>query len=169
MPYMRRRSRRGLRVRPVQSFKNVVDIAPTSNVAATKIDYEIVEGVDAAAGQANAADPSVPTGSTIKSIVVSFPTQNLVNVAAFMHVTIQRFHTQQTSLPPNLVGSSSRRNQVFWQRLVSIGTNQNQTLYFRFRVPRGFQRVREGDKWTLTFQCDQIFQSAAQFIYKYYR
>ncbi len=164
--YYRRRS---FARRPVQSFKNVVDIAPTSNTANTKVDYEITDGVDAAAGQANSADPSVPTGSTIKSILVNFTTQNLVNVAAFMWVTIQRVHTQQTTLPPRLVGSSSRRNQVFFQRLYSLGQNQNQTLYFRFKVPRGFQRVREDDKWILSFESDQVHQSAAQFVYKYYR
>ncbi len=170
MPGMyRRRGRRGLAIRPVQSFKNVVDIAPTSNIANTKVDYEITEGEDVAAGQATSASITVPTGSTIKSILVNFATQNLVNVAAFMWVTIQRVHTQQTTLPPRLVGSSSRRNQVFFQRLISLGTNQNQLLYFRFRIPRGMQRVREGDKWILSFESDQIHQSAAQFIYKFYR
>lgn len=168
MPYRRGR-RRTVRA-PVQSFKKVINIAPASVGAAANNVTVIATGVDSvAAGQTSAIDSNVPTGSIIKYIEVHFNAQNLVNVAAFMHIAFQYLENGQSVVSPNVVGGSPQRNQVLRQDMFSVGQNQNVNRVYRFMIPKKFQRVREGRSWRFVSQCDQISTQVTQCIYKFYR
>ncbi len=171
MPYGRRRSRRRSSPRAViQSFKKVINTGPSSRPATTKVDFDVSKGVDSvAAGQISAVDVDVPTGSVIKGFEVQYCVQNLVNVAAFLHVSIQQLRANQLSIDPRVVGGDPQRNQVFWQRVYCIGQNQNVNIIKRFKIPPKFQRVRDGDEWVLTVISSQVYTDTYQAIYKFYR
>lgn len=168
---MRRRSySRRMVSAPIQSFKKVINHAPASRVASTTINMEIANGVDSvAAGQTSAIDVNVPTGSVIKYIDIQYSAQNLVNVAAFLWTSIIQLRSGQGNVAPNVVGGDPQRNQVHHQDFRCIGQNQNVNVRIRFKIPKRFQRVRDGDKWRFLSLGDQVHTSAAQIIYKFYR
>ncbi len=154
----------------IQSYKKVLNFAPTSRAASTKLNQILTTGTDSvAAGQTGVTDSAVPTGAVIKYIEISFSVANLVNVSQFFWYTIQMVHTGQSSVAPRVVGGNAQRNQVFHQVQFMVGQSQNSNHMFRFKIPKKFQRVREGDKWQLVFESDQVFTEACQVIYKFYR
>ncbi len=172
MAYGRRRTRRSTRpMAVVQSYKKVLNFAPTSRAASTQVNYELVKGTDSvAAGQTGPTDAAVPTGSIIKSIEIQYTDQNLVNIASFLHVCIQRrLSGQAASVGCNVVGGSPQRNQVHWQSLRTIGQNQNVVIVKRFKIPAKYQRVREGAIWEFSNLASTIHTNACQVIYKFYR
>lgn len=170
---MRRyRSRRGgSRIgNVIQSYKKVLNFAPVSTAAAAVTNFSASVGQDSvAAGQTTVTDPNVPTGSLIKYIEVQLALQNLVNIAGFAHVVMQRIESGQTRVVPNAVGGNPQRNQVLHQELFCVGQNQNVNRTLRFKVPPKFQRVKEGSQWQYTLTCDVIHTPACQIIYKFYR
>lgn len=154
----------------IQSFKKVLNTAPTSRAASTNIVYDLVSGVDSvAAGQTGVIDDQVPTGSVIKEIIIQYSVINLVSVAMFNNISIQHLRSGQTSISPIVVGGNPQRNQVHLQKMKSVGQDQQRDYEIRFKIPRKYQRVREGDKWVLTSLCNQIFTDNLQVIYKFYR
>lgn len=171
MRYRRSSRRTGRRLgNVVQSFKKVINAAPASVAASTSVNYIASTGTDSvAAGQTSPTDSNVPTGSVIKYIEFQFAIQNLVNVAAFCWLTVQRLETGQTPVNPQVVGGDPLRNQVLHQELFSVGQNQNVNRVVRFKVPPRFQRVKDGSTWRVRLQSDQISTQAMQIIYKFYR
>ncbi len=149
-------------------FKKVINRGPVS-LTTQKIDDLIVTGKDStSAGQASTTDVDVPTGAKLSVIDIQYTFGNLANVAATIWWTIQIKRGGQTStVHPQTVGGDNQRNQVFKQLMRSAGENQNVTMHQRFKVPKMFRRVREGDSWTVTWICDETVNRAAQFIYKF--
>ncbi len=169
---MRRRNhRRTMAVRNiVQSFKKVINDAPASRLSATSIQTTLSTGVDSvAAGQTGPTDSNVPTGSVIKFFEIQWSMGNVSGGNNFFNVAIMQVHTGQSIVAPNVVGGSALRNQVFHQDAFQIGTDQNGSRKYRFKVPPKFQRVREGDSWRFIRQGDATFSDAVQVIYKFYR
>ncbi len=170
MPY-RRRMRRSVRPRAViQSYKKVLNFAPTSIAAGGNNTYILVTGEDSvAAGQTSATDNGVPTGAVVKYIEIQFSAVNLVSVASFMHIAIQHLRSGQSIVGPNATGGDPQRNQVHHLDMYTLGANQNNNRRFRFKIPAKFQRVRDGDVWVFVTTCDSIHTAGAQVIYKFYR
>ncbi len=165
------RRRRVTRMAPViQSFKKVMNDAPASRAAGATIDLKMSDGEDSvAAGQTGPIDAGVPTGSLIKFFEIQYCVTNLVAISLFMHVSIQLIRSGQTNIAPNVVGGNPQRNQVFYQKLYSVGKEQNSTLIVRFKVPKRFQRVRDGDTWQFVRTGSAVYTDATQVIYKFYR
>ncbi len=167
--FRRRRARTRTRV-ITQSFKKVINYAPTSRIGATKIDFEMATGQDSvAAGQTGPVDVNVPTGSIIESIEIQYTIQNVLASAAFCHVAIQRVLPSQSSISPNVIGGSNQRNQVHWQRVFAVGTQQNVNIIKRFKIPRPYQRVREGARWVFVVLPSANVTDVVQVIYKFKR
>ncbi len=172
MVFRRRRGR--MRARSlgnvVQSYKKVLNFAPTSRAAAATIVQVLVQGVDStAAGQTGPTDPFVPVGSIVKYIEIQFSWTNLVLVSLFTHFAIQHLRSGQAAVSPLLVGGDPQRNQVHLQLMKSLGQTQNGNLTIKFRIPPKYQRVRDGDKWDLVFNGNAVYVQATQVIYKFYR
>lgn len=168
MPYFRRRPMRRRLPVVVQGFKQVVNQAPVSIAAATQNTVDIVKGVDNYTGP-DALDRNVPTGAVVKFFEIQISLQNLVNVAAFVWITVQRLEQGQAYIDGQTVGGANQRNQVYHQVQRAVGQNQNVNITIRFRVPKGFQRVRANQFWGVTIKSDQITTQATQVIYKFYR
>ncbi len=169
---MRRRNYRSRGASPVviQSFKKVLNDAPTSRVPATNIVLNLAKGVDSvAAGQTGVIDADVPTGCVIRSIEIQWSYANLSGGNCFIHTTIQKLRSGQGGIAANLVGGNPQRNQVFHQTMRSIGTDQNGNAVFRLKIPKMFQRMREGDVWQFSRTGTAVYTDALQVIYKFYR
>lgn len=171
MRYRRSFRRSARRTGPiVQSFKKVLNHAPSSIAAGTNTSYAMVAGVDSvAAGQTTAIDDFVPTGAIVKYIEFQYSGANLVNVANFLHFTVQHLRSGQAFIASDAVGGNPIRNQVHLQVLRTAGQLQNTNVVIRFKVPKKYQRVREGDSWVVVVKNSAIITAAAQVIYKFYR
>ncbi len=153
----------------IQSFKKVINIAPASVAAGTSV-VAISLGTDSvAAGQTSPTDNAVPTGSVIKYFEIQHALANLAAVGAHIHTAIELLHSGQSLIGPDVVGGNPKRNQVFNQRLYQIGENQSDSKVFRFKIPKKFQRVREGDAWQFIWKNSNTVSAATQVIYKFYR
>lgn len=159
-------------MRPViQSYKKVLNEGPVSAPADINV-FNISEGEDSvAAGQTGPADVSVPTGSVMKYFELQHAVGNTgtTNDVAFVHVSIQHLHKDQSIVDPAAVGGNKKRNQVMFQQLFQIGLDESNNRTYKYKIPKSFQRVREGDTWIFVFRTDSVLTSAIQCIYKFYR
>ncbi len=157
-------------MRPViQSFKKVIFRVNASFSAGFQTE-QIAIGVDSvAAGQTSVTDPNVPTGSIIKFIEVQFAVHNSVETPCFVNCTLQYIYGSQAVIDPNAVGGNNQRNQVLHMDLFSVGALQNSTHKFKFKIPKQFQRLREGMEWQLAWRNSATVNRELQIIYKFYR
>ncbi len=168
--FRRRRSGRSMPSQVIQSYKKVLNYAPTSHAASTVINTPLSLGVDSvAAGQTGPTDASVPTGAIITSILIQCSLGNLADLVSFFNYTIQRKLSGQSNVSSILVGGNPLRNQIHKQGQVTMGQNQNRDITILFKVPKPYQRVREGATWDFNFIGNTIFTSTVQVIYKFYR
>ncbi len=154
--------------RPViRTFKKIINIIPASYGAGFS-NVIFAEGKDgAAANQTSATDNDVPTGCLIKTVTIQFAAVNLVAAAAFLNLTIQYKLTGQSFIDPGILGGHTQRNQVFFQKCVASGLGQNVNFQKTFKVPKGFQRIREGMQWSFTWSNSASVSAIAQVIYKF--
>ncbi len=138
-----------------------------ASFAAGQRDEELCVGVDSLAiGQTTATDANVPTGSRVKFIEVQFPVTNAVDQTAYINCSIQYVLSSQSFINPDAVGGNPRRNQVLHQELFSVGFNQNSTHKFRVKVPKQFQRMKDGMKWLLVWSNSNTVNRRLQIVYK---
>lgn len=152
---------------PIQSYKQIRQDAPASVGAGTNT-YSMVVGVDSYTGP-SAQNNEVPTGAVIAAIDIQGTVSNLVSVTMNTWVSIQHIRSGQAAISPRATGGDPQRNQVHLQLLRSTGKDQNQNFHIKFKVPKRFGRVREGDVWQLVTNSDQTHTEAWQTIYKFYR
>ncbi len=166
----RRRFRGGTNPRMIiKSYKKVLNFAGTTRAAAALVSKVLIVGVDSTAiGQTGPVDGNVPTGSIVKVINCEINFANLTNVSAEVHLNIQLQHSGQSVVDPRVVGGNPQRNQVFYQKLFPCLFHQNTRWAKAFKIPPKFQRVREGDFWSVTHISNQINTDIGQFIYKVY-
>ncbi len=153
---------------PVQSYKQITVDGPANRAAATTIVHTFLSGLDNYVGP-TAANSEVPTGASVSSVLVMLTFTNLVSVSALLHLNVQLFRSGGTAVTPGAVGGSPARNTVIYTQMIFLGQNQNNNFMFRVKIPKLFQRVREGDAWQLRYRADAVFASATQVIYKFYR
>lgn len=168
---MRRYSRGGQRRTTgtvVQSFKKVILHLPVSTAVQTAPDISV--GTDSvAAGQTSITDANVPTGSIIKAVRVQVALSNNTANNVVVNMTIQQLHTGQGNVSPLAVGGNPQRNQVFKQWLIPIATGQEKMVDYLFKIPKKYQRVREGSRWRMVTESNFARFESYQFIYKFYR
>ncbi len=161
--------RRGMKA-VIQSYKKVINHAPASTAAGVNRDMILVTGVDSvAAGQTSVTDSSVPTGAIVKFIDIKLVVGNSTLANVFCHVAIMYTLTGQGVVSPLTVGGSALRNQVLHQDMFAVQQSQNTNKLYRFKIPKQFQRVREGRVWRIIVNADLLTSSAVQAIYKFYR
>ncbi len=167
------RSYRGSRSRSIQpviqSYKKVI-LHINASFTAGFAQEQLAVGTDSvAAGQTSATDTAVPTGSIIKFIEVQFAVSNVVSTPCYMDVTLQYFLGGQTVIDPHIVGGSNQRNQVLHMDMYQVGGDQNANRRYRFKIPKKFQRIREGMTWTIGWRNTATVNRQVQAIYKFYR
>ncbi len=168
MVFRRRRRSMGM-VRPntIRSYKKILDFAPASHAGSTKVEFIMSTGFDSVSpGQGSVTDNTVPTGSIITEFIIQYSVINLVETAMFNWWNIQLLRSGQTKVNPRVTGGNPQRNQVMRQSLRSVGQNQNRDYSFVYKIPRKYQRVREGDVWVFVSECDQTNTDCCKVIYK---
>ncbi len=149
-----------------RTYKKVLNFAPTAQSTGNHTNV-ISNGQDTLAiGQTGPTNASIPTGWFIEFIELQYSAVNLVNTTCFIHTSLQLVHSGQSVIDPIVVGGNPQRNQVFHQDMKSLGQTQNGNWKFRFKIPRQYQRVREGDSWNFTYNNTAIVTDAMQVIYK---
>jgi len=156
------------RLQPIQSYKQISVDGPASRAAATTITHNIVIGVDNYTGP-SAANNEVPTGAKIMSVYIMAAFTNLVSVSALTHFQIGCRRSGVTFPTPGAVGGNPSRNTIIHTAMFFLGQDQNNNYVFRIKIPRIYQRIREGDVFSIQYQTDAVFASATQVIYKFYR
>ncbi len=169
MPRFRSRRRSSPRT-VVQSYKKVLNFAPAS-LGAGKEDHLLVDGKDSTtSGQTGPTDANVPTGSIITSILIQQSYSNLAATARYINTSVQMLlGGQANTVASTAVGGNDQRNQVFHQELFNVGEAQNANRSYLFKVPKKYQRLREGMKWLFTYNADGTHTRSVQVIYKFYR
>ncbi len=165
--YSRRRSQR--RMQPViQSYKQITVDGPASRAAATTIFHVFVAGIDNYAGP-TAANKEVPTGAVVKYITILASFTNLVSISALLHFNVVCQRSGMVTPTPGAVGGEPTRNTVIHTAMMFIGKEQNTNIRLQIKIPKIYQRIREGDQYVLAYRTDAVFASATQVIYKFYR
>lgn len=168
MMYRRRPRRSRTLGNVVQSYKQIYINGPASGAASTNIDSSFANGVDNYSGP-TANNNEVPTGAVIKEVDCQVALSNLVAVTDNVVISIQHTRSGQTPITANAQGGNPQRNQVHYTKNIFVGKEQNTNLHWKFKIPKKYQRVREGDNWYLTLRSDQTFAYLVQCIYKFYR
>lgn len=154
---------------PIQSYKKVLFFVPAGFTAGFNNQF-MAQGTDGISGQqVTNVDGLVPTGSVIKYFEIQFCVTNLVSTPIYINCTIQYKLSGQAIVDPNAVGGSATRNQVLHMDYFTVGANQNSTHKFKFKVPKRFQRIREGMDWVMSWSTNGSVNNSTQIIYKFYR
>lgn len=165
---MRMRRRRAT-IRPrSHTFKKIIYNAGASIAAGTKNDHNIIATVDnITPKQTTNIDVDVPTGSIVTDIYCWVSFANLVSIASFASLTIQQVLANQAgTVNPFTMGGNAQRNQIFYTKFFSLGKDQNVNCMVHFKVPKKYQRMREGTLWRATTNCETIRSEASMMIYK---
>ncbi len=150
-----------------KTYKKILNFAPVTEGAGAIVHKLLVNGVDSISpGQLGVTDATVPTGAIITHIEIQFVVTNLVSVFAALNIAIQYTLQSQSPIDPRVIGGNQQRNQVFFQSMRAIAKDQNQTLIIRFKIPKSFQRVKEGMQWHFSHVTGPASSDAAQVIYK---
>jgi len=163
------RSFRGSRRSPGvarKTYKKVLNMAEASFTAGQRAE-NLLQGVDSTAiGQTSATDILVPTGARIRFFEIQFCVTNAVDQTAYINTLVQYTLSGQGNQDPDAVGGSPFRNQVLHQQLFTVGFNQNSTHNFRIKIPKQFQRVKEGMIWRFMWSNSNTVNRRVQVIYK---
>ncbi len=168
MPY---RSFRGFRKRNsrrniTRSVKYIIVQAPSSEAVGTIV-VPIGKGVDnATLGQTSSVDIDIPTGCRIESMEIWMPKVNLAATANFVTWTIQHLQTGQAVQNPITPGGNPLRKNIILTGNVGLGEGQNNQLHVRFKIPKKFQRMGDGDNWQIVNNNTTAVSTFYYVIYK---
>ncbi len=164
------RHSRGLSLRPINSVKNIIDGVFLSVAAATVTSVVLAEGVNDYTGLAK----DVPIGAKISSIylfVQILPTAGTANVDWYIW---KRPGSVTTIGPvPGATGGSVDRKWIMHEEKGIPGNAADGAYPLTFkgviRIPRGRQRMGEGDEIRLQLRGADIHNICVKAIYKFYQ
>ncbi len=156
---------------PIVSVKNIVESAGNLLTASGAAEQIVATAVNTYTG----AVAEVKVGSKILAFFIS---QHFINDAAQAAGScdwyLAKRHGAQVfaDFPdPDSVGGNTLRNQVFHQEKALPGSVSGPGMHFQgvIRIPRGQQRMREGDVWFISSDNSaQNCKICTRIIYKWY-
>lgn len=175
MPYRRRGSsggRRGFALRPVDSNKNVFEIAASTGTTIGSV--TLVQAFDSAL---LATTNAVERGSTVKAIYLSFDVCGLAATGVRQITNLYLIKNPGSNLTnpgPFFVGSSNEKKFVFRQWSFQTMRNQDGNPPFHFegwiKIPKRYRRFGADDLIQLVFITDTAAgHLSGQSIYKWYK
>ncbi len=154
-------------IRPtIRSAKYIVVQAPTSEAPGLQAVIIAVGTDNATLGQTSVIDVAIPTGARIESFEIFMPKINLSATANIITWTIQRTLSGQTVVNPLLAGGNPIRKNIILTGVLGLGDHQNNSLHIKFRVPKRFQRIGDGDQWNLVTDNLVAVTTSYYIIYK---
>jgi len=149
-----------------RSMKYVRD-QPQGTSGVAKSDYLLAKGVDnATLGQSGPTDVDIPTGCKIKQFNIMSCWGSITGVSTFIHWSIQHLKSGQTSLDPTTVGGQPTRNMVMMQGMICAGDKQNATIDIKYKIPKKFWRLADGDQWIFVTKASTNLDVVKQIIFK---
>ncbi len=166
---MARFQRRGLSLRPINSTKEIIDSTLLAVAAATVSTVVVGTAVNDYDGTVG----TFPVGASVKSLylfVQILPTAGTANVDWY----IAKSPTTIPSLPvPGAVGGDAYRKYVLHEEKGIPGNAADGAYPLTFkgviRIPRGRQRMAEGDVIFIKLRGTDIYNACVKCIYKAYR
>ncbi len=157
--------------RPIDSVKNILD--NSGNLTAnTEAEIQIATAVNTYTG----ATTECQVGSKILAFFLSIHIMNdATQAAGSTDWFLAKRHGGQvyTDFPsPEATGGSVVRNQIFHEEKALPGGTSGPGMHFQgvIKVPRGQQRVREGDIWFISvIDQSQAGKFCLKAIYKWYK
>ncbi len=162
---------RGLGLRPINSVKNIVDSTLLGVAAATVSSVVLAQAVDDYTGAAN----QVPTGASIKSIYlfvqIISADSGVANADWYMW---KRPGSVTTIGPvPGATGGSVDRKWIQHEEKGIPGNALDGAYPLTFkgviRLPRGRQRMGDGDQLRLQLRSTDVYNACVKCIYKFYK
>lgn len=135
----------------MQTYKKVITNALVSTTVTTA--YDLALGVDnTTLGQTSTTDATLPTGAKISGARIQQGIGNLTAGALQVAVTFQYLLANQVNVPSLNQGGNNQRNQVLktWHKILAPDEQFNIDTYIR--IPRKFQRLREGMRWRVVIE-----------------
>lgn len=124
-------------------------------------------GVDSIAiGQTGVTDGNIPTGARIKSVTVLFSAVNLVAAACFITGSLQYAVSGQTFIDPQTPGGQPQRSNILKTIQKAAGLSQSVDITRTFKIPKKFQRIKEGMNWGFTWATNATVSAQVCVIYK---
>ncbi len=153
-----------------RSVKYVVDIAGASEAAGLTA-HTMCKGVDISSlGQTAATSDSVPTGSKVVLFDIRMPKVNLgAATANFIHWSIQRTQSGQAVVNPSVPGGNPLRKNILLSGVLGLGAGQNNSMHIRYKVPKKFQRIADGDVWNIVNNNGLAVSAIYQFVFKVFQ
>lgn len=147
-------------------FKKQLNILAAGTTLQTNTNIAL--GVDSVAiGQTSITDANVPTGAKIQAIKVCYSASNLATVGIEVGVVLQYRLSGQSSIDPLAVGGHAQRNQVLKTWHKGIAQDDSLNINEWIKIPKKFQRLREGMSWTLSASSNSVARTESMmFIYK---
>ncbi len=175
MPYRQRgsyRNRRAFALRPIDSMKNVVELAASTGT--TLATATLVSAVD---NPATANANEVKRGSSVKAIYLSFDVCGLAATGVRQITNLYLIKNPGSNLVnpgPFTVGTSNEKKFVFKQWSFQTMRNQDGNPPFHvegwIKIPRRYTRFGTNDLLALVFQVDTAAgHLSGQCIYKWYQ
>ncbi len=149
-----------------RSAKYVID-EPQATSGVTLAQFILAVGTDnAVIGQTSGLDNNVPTGAKIKQLNIMSCWGSITGVSTFLHWSIQRVLSGQANLDPTLVGGNPLRKNIMMQGMLCIGDKQNAPLDIKYKIPKKFWRLGDGDKWVFVTKSSTNVDTVKQCVYK---
>ncbi len=150
-----------------RSVKYIVNLAGSSEAAGTQI-KTLANGLDnTTLGQTGISDTDVPVGSKITEFLIFMPKVNLgAATANFIHWSIQRLESGQSTVNPINAGGSPLRKNIMLSGVLGLGAGQNYSGKVRYKIPKKFQRIGDGVNWQLVMNNGLAVSTLYQFIFK---
>jgi len=150
-----------------RSSKYIVQQAASSEAAGTQVVSMCLGADDAVLSQSGSADITVPVGAKVKELDIRMPKVNLgAATANFIHWTIQRIQPSQAVLSPILTAGSTLRRNVMLSGVIGLGAGQNNSLHVKYKIPKTFWRMGDGQSWQLVMDNGLACSTVYQIIYK---
>ncbi len=165
------RSFRGSRRRSMQpairTAKYIIVSGPSSAGAGIEAVTMAIGTDNATLGQTGVTDTAVPTGCKIESFEIFMPKSSVsADVADFVQWTIQKIDSGQSVVNPITAGGDPLRKNIMLSGSLVCGFAQNNGLHVKYRVPKGKQRMGDGQLWTLVNNNQRATQVHYYIIYK---
>ncbi len=170
MVFRRGRSSKGL---VIDSTKHEIKF---SNLLETGATVRFVDIAEAKNTQDISADDDVKTGSLIKAIFFELNWNVEGNITTVIDWMLIKRRTGQDDVDfnPATPNQPSRSQTFLWGMEMPAGINNSSSIkrIGTLLVPKGKQRMSEGDKWQLVYffaASGSIADACGHFIYKEYR
>jgi len=150
----------------VRSAKYIVVVASASEASGTNAVTMALGTDNATLGQTGVTDTAVPVGAKIASFEIFMPKVNLAATANFITWTIQRTLSGQSVVNPLSAGGNAIRKNILLTGVVGLGEGQNNQLHVKFKIPKKYQRIGDGDVWNIITDNTSAVTTFYYIIYK---